>query len=160
MIYERIVTVFGLGYTRFMPGTFGSLIGLLIGILLYFIGKFLLLFISTIILFFVGWWLVKLYVANKTRSHDPSEVIIDEVVGQLIALFPIFYGTWLSNDQLLSNNLLGFLSAFLLFRFFDIFKPWPINLADQMTNSLGVMLDDVLAGICTLIIIILINFMF
>ena len=157
MIHERIVTVLGLGYICFMPGTFGSLIGLFIGIFLYTLGNFLLVFTFTIILFFIVWWSVKLYTTDKTETHDPSEIIVDEVVGQLISLFPIFYWTWFSDKPTLTNNMLGYLSAFLLFRFFDIFKPWPINLADEMPNALGVMIDDVVAGLYALIVISIIN---
>ena len=160
MMSKLVVTILGLGYIPFMPGTFGSLAGLLIGIVLYFVCNFWIVLFFTITLFFAGWWFVELYLTSKTETHDPSEIIIDEVVGQLTAIIPLFYAASLSNEQILSNNFTGYLSAFILFRFFDILKPWPINLADQMTNSLGVMLDDVLAGIYTLLIISVINVVF
>jgi phosphatidylglycerophosphatase A len=83
---------------------------------------------------------------------DPKEVVIDEVVGVWIALFFVKFFTPEASD------LLTFSLSFLLFRFFDILKPFPISYLDKnLKNALGVMLDDVLAGIfagiCTVLLI-------
>ena len=85
---------------------------------------------------------------KERNTSDSKEIVIDEVVGMMITYLPII---WLTDEQ---NNSLAFsgwiqpLLAFLLFRFFDVLKPWPISWVDQnIKGGLGVMLDDVLAGI-------------
>ena len=76
------------------------------------------------------------------ENHNPSQIIIDELVGQWITLF------------FLPPELLYYLIGFILFRFFDIFKPWPVNWADSnLHGGLGIMLDDVFAGIYSCIIV-------
>ena len=89
-------------------------------------------------MFSLGLWSCAVY-SQKTQKQDASEIVIDEVVGQWIALWP-----WLF---LIEATLWGFAIGFALFRFFDILKPWPISLADKRHDALGIMLDDVIAGI-------------
>ena len=143
-INSTFVSVFGIGYIPFASGTFGSLAGLLIGYLIYLINHNL-LFLVIPILFIIGIKASDIY-QSKTGEQDSSVIVIDEVVGQLIAMLTV-----------LDNFLLIFVS-FLLFRFFDIFKPWPASFFDKkMKNGKGVMLDDVVAGIYTLLILIMIE---
>ncbi|MFP6779624.1 MAG: phosphatidylglycerophosphatase A [Alphaproteobacteria bacterium] len=143
-INSTFVSVFGIGYIPFASGTFGSLAGLLIGYLIYLI-NYNLLFLVIPILFIIGIKASDIY-QSKTGEQDSSVIVIDEVVGQLIAMLTV-----------LDNFLLIFVS-FLLFRFFDIFKPWPASFFDKkMKNGKGVMLDDVVAGIYTLLILIMIE---
>jgi len=143
-INSTFVSVFGIGYIPFASGTFGSLAGLLIGYLIYLI-NYNLLFLLIPILFIIGIKASDIY-QSKTGEQDSSVIVIDEVVGQLIAMLTV-----------LDNFLLIFVS-FLLFRFFDIFKPWPASFFDKkMKNGKGVMLDDVVAGIYTLLILIMIE---
>ena len=143
-INSIFVSVFGIGYIPFASGTFGSLAGLLIGYLIYLI-NYNLLFLVIPILFIIGIKASDIY-QSKTGEQDSSVIVIDEVVGQLIAMLTV-----------LDNFLLIFVS-FLLFRFFDIFKPWPASFFDKkMKNGKGVMLDDVVAGIYTLLILIMIE---
>ena len=143
-INSTFVSVFGIGYIPFASGTFGSLAGLLIGYLIYLI-NYNLLFLVIPILFILGIKASDIY-QSKTGEQDSSVIVIDEVVGQLIAMLTV-----------LDNFLLIFVS-FLLFRFFDIFKPWPASFFDKkMKNGKGVMLDDVVAGIYTLLILIMIE---
>ncbi|NNL18984.1 MAG: phosphatidylglycerophosphatase A, partial [Boseongicola sp.] len=81
-----------------------------------------------------------------TDDHDPSWVVIDEVVGQWIALLPVAFGAYrLSIDPLTLWP--GILTAFVFFRLFDIWKPWVIGKVDARGDATGVMLDDVLAGV-------------
>ena len=92
----------------------------------------------------------------KNRVHDPSEIIIDEFLGQLISLSPILF---INSFKLDKVNFFGLLVlSFLLFRFFDILKPWPIYIVDKSRTSLSILLDDVIAGLfaSTFIIIYLI----
>jgi len=141
------VSVFGIGFIPIASGTFGSLAGILIGYILYYINHNLLYFIIPI-LFILGVFTSNVY-QKQTGEKDSSIIVIDEVVGQLIAMLFI-----------IDNPLLVFIS-FILFRIFDIFKPWPASYADSKINGgLGVMLDDVFAGIYTLIFLFFIELIF
>lgn len=94
--------------------------------------------IAAIVIFFIGQWAAGIY-STRLGKADASEIVIDEVVGQFIALLPFFLvgrADWLI-----------FALAFTFFRLFDIAKPWPVSLADKRHDSFGVMLDDVLAGL-------------
>ncbi|PPR16805.1 MAG: Phosphatidylglycerophosphatase A [Alphaproteobacteria bacterium MarineAlpha9_Bin3] len=134
------VSVFGIGYIPYASGTFGSIAGLIIGYLIYLI-NYNLLFLLIPLLFILGIKASQIY-QNKTGELDSKVIVIDEVVGQLIAMMTV-----------IDDLLLLFLS-FIIFRIFDIFKPWPASYFDQkMKNGKGVMLDDVIAGIYTLITI-------
>lgn len=94
-------------------------------------------------MFLIGLWSTDHYIKCYGTSHDPKEVVIDEVVGQLLT---IFLTVILLNNQGIDYSLL--LLCFFSFRFFDIIKTWPISLADKKVKSaLGVMLDDVIAAI-------------
>ena len=80
------------------------------------------------------------------ENHDPSEIVVDELVGQWIALLPLSYAAWSMEISILAMWP-GWIAAFALFRLFDITKPWPVGWADRMDTPLGVMLDDVFAGV-------------
>jgi phosphatidylglycerophosphatase A len=140
-----IATVFGAGYMRPAPGTWGSFAGVLFAIALHYIGGFPLLLIATFAVFFVGWWAT----AEMTRGaedHDPSEIVVDEVAGQWIALWVTSYGAYrMGLDPLALYP--GWIAGFLLFRLFDITKPNLVGWADRRGDALGVMLDDVIAGV-------------
>ena len=96
---------------------------------------------------------------NKFKKKDPREIVVDEFIGQSIPILSFYVvvnitGTinkdWYNYLDFLS---ISFLSFFLLFRFFDIIKPFPINLIDKkLKNGFGVVLDDILAGIFSIII--------
>ena len=139
------VSVFGIGFIPIASGTFGSLAGLLIGYILYLI-NFNLFFIIIPLLFILGIIASNTY-QKQTGEKDSSIIVIDEVVGQLIAMI------------LVVDNLTLVLCSFIIFRIFDIFKPWPASYADKkMDGGLGVMLDDVFAGIYAAISIYLIGY--
>ena len=140
------VSVFGIGFIPIASGTFGSLAGLIIGYALNLI-NYNLFFIMIPILFIFG-----VIASNKyqklTGEKDSSVIVVDEVVGQLIAMMFV-----------MDNLILVFIS-FIIFRIFDIFKPWPASYADtKMSGGLGVMLDDVFAGIYAAILIYLIRYL-
>ena len=90
----------------------------------------------------------------KTKNKDPSEIIIDELVGQWIALLPVF---WFVEKNFESTNIPIFelFLALILFRIFDIIKIGPVKWADNLTSGLGVMLDDLFAGILSALILFL-----
>jgi len=142
---KLIATVCYTGYLRPAPGTWGSLAALPLAWLIYEAGGYWLLIVLGVVLFFAGVKATE-HMAAETGDHDPSCVVVDEVVGQWVALLPVVIGA--SNAQVEITALWpGWLAAFVLFRLFDIWKPGPIGWADRKETAVGVMLDDVFAGI-------------
>jgi phosphatidylglycerophosphatase A len=143
-ISTRIATCFGIGWAPRAPGTIASAASLPLGWLLATYG-WQALAVGAIAATALGVWACGLH-ARKVGIYDPSECVIDEVAGQWFALFPIAYtgraGDW---------SLYGL--AFLLFRLFDIVKPWPISAAERLPGGWGVMMDDVVAGIAAAILL-------
>ena len=142
IISKIYVSVFGLGFSSIGPGTLGSLFTLLtwyFSILYHpYIFYILFLLISISSYFFISNYL------KYVNADDPSEVIIDEYIGQSIPLLFIY-----------NFNLIEVLIAFFAFRFFDIFKIYPVNKADNLKGAWGVILDDVIAGLYALIFVLL-----
>lgn len=130
-----IATWFGSGLSPVASGTAGSLAALPFAFVIqYFWGNWA-LFAASIIIFFVGWWASNEYLKFTRREDDPSEIVVDEVAGQWLIL-SVMFPTWQS-----------YLVGFLLFRTFDIVKPWPVSVADEKIHGgLGVMFDDMLAA--------------
>ncbi|MEL6449725.1 MAG: phosphatidylglycerophosphatase A [Pseudomonadota bacterium] len=145
MIAQVIATVGGVGYLRPGPGTWGSAVALPLAWALHQLGGFPLLLLSAVVVFAAGWWATGQVTAGQA-DHDPSEVVIDEVVGQWIALAPLSYAAWDRGIEVLVMWP-GWIAAFALFRLFDIWKPWWVGAADRRGDALGVMLDDVVAGV-------------
>lgn len=145
-----IATFFGVGYLRPAAGTWGSAAAIPVAWVLHGLGGFPLLAIATVAVFFLGWWATQKMTAGQ-ENHDPSEVVIDEVAGQWIALWPLSFGLWSAGAEAWLFPYPGWLAAFILFRFFDVTKFGPIGWADRRSNALGVMLDDVFAGIAAAI---------
>ncbi len=139
-----IATFFGAGLIRPAPGTWGSLAALPFAWLLHVMGGFWLLAVATLVVFLIGWWVTKVETA-QTDDPDPSEIVIDEVAGMWVALWPVSIAASLQSLPVM-DFWVGWIVAFFAFRAFDIWKPGPIGLADQMHTPLGVMLDDILAG--------------
>lgn len=138
-------TVFYVGYMKPAPGTWGSLAALPLGYLIYAIGGVWLFALAIPAAYIKGYYATK-WMTQGTDNHDPSEIVIDEVVGQWIALLPVLIGA-----SHVGANILalwpGWIVAFALFRVFDITKPGPVGWADRKDDATGVMLDDVIAGI-------------
>ena len=135
-----------LGKIKIIPGTFGSLATIII---LYFFFHILnissnLILICLIIIFVISFFSVANYIQN-TENKDPKEVVIDEFVGQSIPvyLYEISHGTEKSSNE----AIIFYCICFILFRFFDIIKPFPVSFFDKnYKNSFGVIMDDVCAG--------------
>ena len=145
-INTLFVTMFGLGKIPKIPGTFGSLATIII---LYFFFHIinlptnLILFILIIILI-LSFFSISLHIKN-TKNKDPKEVIIDEFIGQSVPiyLYEISHGTVKSSDE----AIFFYAVCFVLFRFFDIIKPFPVSFFDKnFKNSFGVIMDDICAG--------------
>lgn len=151
-ITRLICTFFGVGLLRPAPGTWGSLAALPVAwVVITLVGP-VGFSVAIVAAFAIGWWAT----ARETRgadNHDPSEIVIDEVAGQWLALLPVSIGAAQSGAPLLALWP-GWIAGFLLFRLFDIWKPGPIRLIDKRTDALGVMLDDIIAGLLAAIAVI------
>ncbi|WP_299924656.1 phosphatidylglycerophosphatase A [uncultured Pelagimonas sp.] len=145
---KAIASLFYVGFLKPAPGTWGSLAALPLAYLVHQIGGFTLLVALTTIAFGLGWWATAQVTANAVteKDHDPSWVVIDELVGQWIALFPVSFGAGMMGIEIW-RLWPGWIAGFVLFRLFDITKPWLVGKADRMGTPLGVMLDDVIAGV-------------
>ena len=141
------ITCFGIGTFRFAPGTITSL---LTTVFLYSLFHIInlsnnIILISLLIVFICSFPAISEYI-KYNKNKDPKEIVIDEFIGQSIPiyLYEISHGT-LKNSQ---EAILFYLYIFILFRFFDIKKPFPINFFDKkFKNSFGVIIDDVIAGL-------------
>ncbi|WP_164659270.1 phosphatidylglycerophosphatase A [Tropicibacter sp. Alg240-R139] len=142
---KAIGTVCGVGYLRPAPGTWGSLVALPLAYILHQLGGFPLLAVATVIVIVAGIWATSVMTAGQD-DHDPSEIVIDEVAGQFIALMAISYPAWAHGIEI-TALWPGWIAGFLLFRLCDITKPGPIGWADRRGDALGVMLDDLIAGV-------------
>jgi phosphatidylglycerophosphatase A len=129
-----IATCGYLGYVPVAPGTFGSAAGLVVYAAVRWSGSPALELAVIILLFAIGVWS-----SSVAERHfggiDPAPVVLDEVVGTLITL------------ALLPVNITGAIVGFLLFRLFDVIKPWPANRLEALHGGLGIMADDAMAGV-------------
>ena len=146
------VSLFYSGYFKKWPGTFASLISILI---LYPIIELNIFSKNIFIYIFIFIFIISIYFINKfsnfTKTHDSGIIVIDEFLG--IYLIFIFY-----EYIYFINSYITLLLIFVLFRFFDITKIFPANIIDKkMKNSFGVLLDDIVASIYTIIILYLLN---
>lgn len=140
-----IATFFYIGHLRPAPGTWGSLAALPVAYALAILAGPWALVVGIVLAYALGLWATGVETAGKA-DHDPSEIVIDEVAGQWIALLPVVFGAAARDADLLALWP-GWVAAFLLFRLFDITKWGPIGWADRKHGPTGVMLDDVIAGI-------------
>ena len=140
-----IATFFYTGLLRPTPGTWGSLAAVIAALPLYALGGAWAVLVAAILAFLIGIPATKSEV-KASGSEDPSHVVIDEVAGQWIALLPVSFGA-AATKLPLTSLWPGILTAFLLFRLFDIWKPGPIGWVDRRGDAPGVMLDDIIAGI-------------
>lgn len=140
-----IATVFYVGLLRPAPGTWGSLAALPLVWGLHVFGGFPAVLIVAILVIPLGLWAAKQEL-SLTDDPDPSEIVIDEVAGMLIALLPVSAGAWHAGAPVLALWP-GWVTAFLAFRLFDIWKPGPVGWADRKGGAFGLMLDDLIAGL-------------
>ena len=151
-------TIFGIGLLPIAPGTWGSLFGL---ILFLYVGVYLSIsqeLFYFLLLFIISLSFVVCYFATKgldANEKDQKSIVIDELAGVWLSFTPVA-GVIMMKEFLIYSFL-----AFILFRIFDIWKPYPINIVDKgMKNYFGVILDDLIAGIYAAITVILISYLF
>jgi len=136
------ISTFGDGYLPLAPGTWGSLVavGIFLGFTQVFKGNALVavVLVSIVVVTFAGIWAASRTEALANRK-DPSKVVVDEVAGQLISLFPLtLFTQW---------SIVAVIISFILFRFFDIVKPYPARRLEALKGGLGIMCDDLIAGV-------------
>jgi phosphatidylglycerophosphatase A len=153
-----LATMFGIGLAPFAPGTFGSAAAVLLAIpVLQLPHGFVWLGAGVALVMLLGTRSSTRYMTAEATAHDPSEIVVDEWAGQWLT-FSVFYllllgveGTRAAGVELIHSLMLEpryLLAGFLLFRLFDILKPWPISWADRrVKGGFGVMFDDLLAGV-------------
>ncbi len=142
---RAIATLGGIGLLRPAPGTWGSAAALPLAYLVHGLGGFPVLALATVAALGVGWWAA--WVEGQASGvEDAPEIVIDELAGQWIALWPLSAGLWHAGADPWVFPWPGWVGAFLLFRLFDIWKPGPVRWFDRRGDAAGVMLDDVAAG--------------
>jgi phosphatidylglycerophosphatase A len=145
----------GVGYLPLAPGTFGSLVA--VGIFLLLVRTIppnalvAVVLVAIVVVTFVGIW-----AATRTEQlsgrKDPGKVVVDEVAGQFIALFPLtLFTRW---------STLAVIVSFILFRFFDIVKPYPANRLQELDGGIGIMFDDLIAGVYGAVVVSIISTVF
>ena len=130
----------GVGYLPLAPGTFGSLVG--VGLFWLLVranaANPLVIIVAILAVTLAGIWAGS-RVEQVSGRKDPGKVVVDEVAGQMIALFPLtLFARWSTVAVILS---------FILFRFFDIVKPYPANRLQDLDGGMGIMFDDLVAGV-------------
>lgn len=157
--FALAIATCGVGYFPIAPGTLGSIVGVFVYVVLRFIAfKAIRIFVpvnsflrfdpqpifiaiqavTILLITLIGIWAAS-KVERLEQKKDPSKVVIDEVAGQLIALLPV--PLWVAGPPRLSIFI-----GFLLFRAFDIVKPYPIRRLEKLESGLGIVIDDVAAG--------------
>ncbi|MCT4333525.1 phosphatidylglycerophosphatase A [Paracoccus sp. YLB-12] len=144
---DRLLCIwFGAGLLKPAPGTWGSAVAVALGLLIHRIGHFPLLAIATVAVTIAGFWAVRRHTAGM-EDPDRSEIVIDEVAGQWLALCFPSAGFFFAGLPASSFPYPGWIAAFLFFRLFDIWKPWLVGRADRQGGVDGVMVDDLWAGL-------------
>jgi phosphatidylglycerophosphatase A len=138
---EKIFTLFGIGFLP-ISGTMGSLVAIFFYYIFFNYLNLLSFIFFIILIFFYSFFFLNKSIKQSFSSSDPKEIVIDEFIGQSIPL------------TLCENNFFLIMLSFLLFRLFDITKPWPASYFDlKVKNSNGVLMDDIIAGLYTFFII-------
>ena len=142
-----LATGFGIGLLPIAPGTFGSILGIILFLVLAYLNLPVFWLSLIILIFYVFSYLAVQSTLKIIKRSDPGEIVIDEVLGMMLVMMTI------------PPDLKWVFLAFILFRIFDIFMPWPINQVDsKLKNALGVMLDDFIASLYSVILILAIKF--
>ena len=140
------VTIFGIGKITKFPGTFGSFFTITFLFILFHVFNLsaVVILIFLVVIFIYSFQAISVYI-KENKNKDPNEIIIDEFIGQSIPiyLYEISHGV----EKSFNNSIIFYIICFVLFRFFDIKKPFPVSYFDKkFKNSFGVIMDDVCAG--------------
>jgi phosphatidylglycerophosphatase A len=138
-------TGLGIGYIPYAPGTMASLVALPVGYFLLYCGGTLSLLLASTFILVCGIWSSGVH-ARSVGHEDPGSSVIDEISGQLLAMLPIV-------PMGRTSDGLAIAAAFVLFRFFDIAKPWPISRLESLPAGVGIMADDFAAGLVTAVLL-------
>ena len=149
------VTLFGIGKIKKIPGSIASLATVLFLFFIFHILNFSpnIILISLIIIFLIALYAVNIFIKDL-KNKDPKEVVIDEYIGQSIpiCLYEIAHDGSKESDQVL----ISYFVMFILFRIFDIVKPYPVSYYDKkFKNSFGVIMDDICAGLYVVAVLVL-----
>jgi len=137
-----VATVGGVGYSPKAPGTFGSLVALPFAWLIVRGGGVPALLVAAALLFAIGWWAAE--IAARSLGKDPQVVVVDEAAAQWLALAAAPLDPWF------------YAAGFVLFRIFDIAKPWPVSWADRtIAGGFGIMVDDTLAALYAIVVLLI-----
>lgn len=143
-LYWYIATWFGCGLAPKASGTVGSLGALPFAYAIHMLGGNAALFLASLIIFLIGCWASSQYL-KANGGEDPKEIVVDEVAGQWL-LLSVLFPTWSS-----------YLVGFIVFRLFDVVKPWPVSWADNhIKGGFGVMVDDMLAAVFPIVVFLII----
>lgn len=146
ILLRQVATCGFIGKFTRAPGTVASLFTIIIGFLINnSIGVFY-IYLILIVLIPIGWYASDYY-ANKLKKKDPSEIVIDEVIGQLIV------------STVLGISVINHILGFLIFRYFDIFKPGPIKKFERLKGGLGIIADDIVAGVASVFCIMILRYL-
>lgn len=156
--WHMLATLGPSGKVKFAPGTVGSLVALVLAFnIMHLSAGWLVLWVLTPFSIWLGTISANRYMHDKGSTHDPKEIVIDELAGMWLTI--VVWHLWLivvTDSWELSQELLSLVGwdvqflaiGFVLFRFFDIVKPWPISYADKkIKGGWGVMLDDLIAAV-------------
>jgi phosphatidylglycerophosphatase A len=157
-IYHHIATLGPTGKFKFAPGTMGSLVAVILAFnMMHLPAGWLVLWLGTALSIWLGTKSANRYMSETGAAHDPKEIVIDELAGMWLTIVVwhiwliVMTASWELSQELLDLqawNIQYLAIGFLLFRFFDIVKPWPISWADRkVKGGWGVMLDDLIAAI-------------
>lgn len=155
-----VASVFGIGYFEFAPGTIMSAIAVPLAVLIALHGGGAMGVLSASLIAMVIGTLACADHVRETKRQDPPECVIDELAGQWLAcaFCLLTFGGLIPVTHI---SLAVFSLAFLLFRLFDIWKPWPVRWADQnIKGGLGVMTDDMIAGLMAGVLVALVRYFF
>ena len=146
-----VASGFGIGFIPFMPGTAASFAALPLAWFLLKVGQTNGLIVGTLIIFTVSYFVVKIALKYSKDNHDPSFIVVDEVTGQLFTfILPALFwkGEW---------RIEAYIAGFILFRFFDILKPFHVGWVQKnVKGSLGVILDDIIAALYATVLLFII----
>jgi len=142
-LYANLATVFGIGRVRYAPGTAGSAAAMVIAVPVLSLTGWAVMGILALAVTALAIWAADGY-GVETGLSDPQDCVIDEVAGQWVACAIAGMAAMPGRPAL---SVAGYVLVFLLFRLFDIAKPWPIKQAENLRGGLGIVADDVVAGI-------------